>query len=128
MSELPSFEEVNAHFEGVKEEAKKSLPSKGFKVDNIAEPQFGMQLGPGFISTHDPSNCSGRYCVIHNPSAHHMRSWPTNWRADRQLMERTCTHGIGHPDPDDLAFQITQGRGWQANHGCDGCCLAPRKF
>lgn len=43
-----------------------------------------------------------------------MRSFPQSWRADKGWMERTCPHGIGHPDPDDpFADPI---------HGCDGCC------
>lgn len=85
-----------------------------FYVDNIAEPVFGMQVGPGVINAHPPSKCAGDNCVIHNPSDHHMRSWPTNWRSDRQMMERTCPHGVGHPDPDDINPDTS--------HGCDGCC------
>ncbi len=32
-------------------------------------------------------------------------------------LERTCAHGIGHPDPDSLAWL-----GCEGIHGCDGCC------
>ena len=40
-------------------------------------------------------------CVVHNPSAHHMRFWPLIWRDDRGIFERVCPeHSIGHPDPD----------------------------
>lgn len=95
---------------------------EGFRVDNAAEPIFGMQVGPAILTTHPAGQCAGEFCVVHNPSDHHMREWPTNWRSDRQLMERTCPHGVGHPDPDDLAFHLRKGRQWQANHGCDGCC------
>lgn len=99
-----------------------------FHVDNIAEPIWGVQVGPGVLNTHPPSKCRGQYCVVHNPSDHHMRDWPLNWRADRYLMERMCAHGCGHPDPDDVAFQrshpVLKGRA-PGSHGCDGCCWAP---
>jgi hypothetical protein len=69
------------------------------------------------LRVHDPKDCEGEVCTIHNPSAHHMREWPTHWRADRHMMERLCPHGVGHPDPDD--------RSQDAVHGCDGCCIPP---
>ena len=65
------------------------------------------------LQVHDAARCSG-ICPIHNPSDHHMSGWPTHWRDDRQLMERICPHGVGHPDPDDRSDDRT--------HGCDGCC------
>jgi len=34
-------------------------------------------------------------------------------------MMRVCTHGIGHPDPDE--YRIVQGLD-EGIHGCDGCC------
>lgn len=87
------------------------------------DPVFGAHLGDVvLVNVHPETVCEGRHCVLHNPSDHHMRDWPTLWRADRRLMERTCPHGVGHPDPDDLAYQISEGRTWQADHGCDGCC------
>lgn len=67
--------------------------------------------------------CFRRGCVIHNPSEHAMRDLPTHWREDRGLMERICPHGVGHPDPDDLAFQEEHHPERAAGvHGCDGCC------
>ena len=66
---------------------------------------------------HAEEDCVGR-CCIHNPSDHHMVDWPTNWRDDRKMMERICEHGVGHPDPDDLAFS-----GRDGVHGCDLCCF-----
>lgn len=83
--------------------------------------------GPRLVNVHVRAACAGRACVVHNPSNHHMVSWPLNWRADTGQMERICTHGTGHPDPDDLAYQRTQGRDWMAIHGCCGCCLPPPK-
>jgi hypothetical protein len=76
------------------------------------------------IKVHDKEKCEGRFCCIHNPSNHHMKNWPTNWREDRQLMERVCEHGVGHPDPDDLAYKESIGLKIEIEsiHGCDGCC------
>lgn len=64
--------------------------------------------------THSAAKCSGRPCTIHNRSNHHMRHLPQHWRDDRGIMERTCEHGVGHPDPDEIASDTI--------HGCDGCC------
>ena len=76
------------------------------------------------IYVHDEVDCRGTYCCIHNPSCHHMRDWPTLWRWDRHLMERTCQHGVGHPDPDHIN-NLPQGRRRvESTHGCDGCCIA----
>lgn len=47
-----------------------------------------------------------------------MRGWATNWRDDRKSMERICSHGVGHPDPDCLNLDRM--------HGCDGCCSPPK--
>lgn len=83
------------------------------------------------IRTHEPDKCSGSFCVIHNPSDHHMRDWPKNFRFDRYLVlvERICPHGVGHPDPDSLAYiesTLPEGRrGYEGIHGCDGCCHLP---
>lgn len=83
----------------------------------------GFHVGNGILTNvHSRELCKGRSCVLHNPSEHHMRSWPTLFRADLGFMERICPHGVGHPDPDDLEYQITQGRGYLGTHGCDGCC------
>lgn len=68
-------------------------------------------------NVHDPSVCEGRPCAVHNKTDHRMRSFPQYWRADRGIMERTCPHGIGHPDPDER-------NGIDKTHGCDGCCAA----
>jgi hypothetical protein len=47
-----------------------------------------------------------------------MRAFPQLWRGDKNMMERICSHGIGHPDPDEINLD-KNGRGI---HGCDGCC------
>lgn len=79
-----------------------------------------------FLTTHPEGSCSGERCSIHNPSEHAMSEFPQLWREDRGLMERLCRHGIGHPDPDDIAHKRrTRGDAYaavEAVHGCDGCC------
>lgn len=64
-------------------------------------------------NVHEEGDCHGP-CPIHRKSNHHMRSFPQHWRHDRQIMERICPHGVGHPDPDDPTLDTV--------HGCDGCC------
>lgn len=79
-------------------------------------------------NVHPPAQCEGRACCIHNPGDHHMRGWPMLWRTDRAIMERTCVHGIGHPDPDHMAHTLTLpgpvDEYDSGVHGCDGCCLS----
>lgn len=65
---------------------------------------------------HPRSQCEGRACVLHNPSAHHMASWSLEWDQGHRRMMRMCPHGITHPDPD--------GRALDDAHNCDGCCVA----
>lgn len=81
------------------------------------------------VHEHSP-DCDQFGCSIHAPSLHHMRNWPTNFRADHfGLMERICDHGIGHPDPDALGFIARETdpvfAKMVAIHGCCGCCKNP---
>lgn len=74
---------------------------------------------------HPRTACEGRYCCIHNPSDHVMYEFPLHFRNDNGLMERICPHGIGHPDPDALAYEemVRPGSALARSiHGCDGCC------
>ncbi len=71
-----------------------------------------------FLNAHEYGSCKGTFCTLHKRSDHQMRAFPQHWRADLALMERTCPHGVGHPDPDELHLD-QDGRGV---HGCDGCC------
>lgn len=74
---------------------------------------------------HKASQCKGHHCCFHNPSKHHMNKWPMHIRLDRGgLTERKCAHGIGHPDPDSLAWLNRMGSEDEGVHGCDGCCHA----
>lgn len=75
----------------------------------------------GRYTVHDESVCKGQYCPFHNPSDHHMVDWPIFIRAST-LVERICEHGVGHPDPDSLAYFVRIGEEYMGVHGCDGCC------
>lgn len=87
---------------------------------------WGIDQGQTVLTNvHPESACAGSPCVLHNPSDHHMARWPTLWRGDKGLMERMCDHGVGHPDPDDMAFHVSHGREFLGVHGCDGCCWDP---
>ena len=69
-------------------------------------------LGNGqVLIVHPESACQGPWsCSIHRPSDHRMVGWPLTWRDDRGFLERKCEHGIGHPDPDDIAYHLRSGR------------------
>ena len=69
---------------------------------------------------HEKSQCMGEFCTLHKRSKHSMRKFKQLYRYDRGIMERICTHGIGHPDPDDILIINGDDSGV---HGCDGCCF-----
>lgn len=95
-------------------------------VGPATDATWGAHQGQTVLTNvHPESACAGEHCVLHNPSDHHMLGWPTMWRGDKGLMERTCPHGVGHPDPDDMAFHKRNGREHLGVHGCDGCCWGP---
>lgn len=79
-------------------------------------------------NVHDPVNCAGRACPVHNLTQHVMRGYPQHFRYDNGLMERICLHGIGHPDPDAMPFYIERGEDYMSVHGCDGCCRPPSRL
>jgi hypothetical protein len=62
-------------------------------------------------------------CVIHNPSKGHPLAAAPKVLRETGLVEDACPHGIGHPNPDSLAYftWATGQDGWGI-HGCDGCC------
>lgn len=75
------------------------------------------------VLTHVVERCQGRNCVVHNPSDHHMRGWPKRFHQPSQQTSRVCKHGLGHPDPDDVAYwQQIAHRRISTKHECDGCC------
>lgn len=100
---------------------------------SVALPPYGqvVPLDEEFDMTpddlfHRQQECEGqdRPCAIHSPS-HHMGEWNIVLRLDYgwPLVERTCPHGVGHPDPDSVAwYETTQSEAFVDGHGCDGCC------
>jgi hypothetical protein len=96
-----------------------------YLIGDATDVLIGAHQGVAVLeNVHPASACEGESCVVHNPSKHHMRSWPLVWRDDKGVMERTCPHGVGHPDPDDAGFLIRTGREHLTIHGCDLCCGA----
>lgn len=74
------------------------------------------------VNVHPETECVGS-CPIHKPSGHHMRDWPLVWRDAKRIFERTCPHGVGHPDPDSLRHAVEYDEDWTVGvHGCCGCC------
>ncbi len=72
-------------------------PSR-YIVGNATDPYIGAERGVAVLkNVHSSALCAGQACVVHNPSDHHMRSWPLTWRDDKRVFERSCEHGIGHP-------------------------------
>lgn len=75
---------------------------------------------------HPQSKCAGEGCIVHNPSdtRANREGWPYSFREDGLRIERTCPHGVGHPDVDHLAYLVAmQGGDHWGGHGCDGCCV-----
>ena len=71
-----------------------------------------------WVRCHDPAECKGRLCDIHNRRGDGPQSeWPLNWRQDRGILEVLCPHGVGHPTPAQVESDPDT-----ATHGCDGCC------
>lgn len=92
-------------------------------VDVVPDGQLVYVTGTRQVlrSVHEARHCAGVPCVVHRPSDHAMRKFPTHWRADRKFMERICPHGVGHPDPDQKVRAVDD------LHGCDGCCGPSKK-
>ncbi len=79
-----------------------------------------------YLRVHDPADCEGRGCGIHNhPSDHPLKEAPLNWREDSGILERICKHGVGHPDLDAALYLASIGKGVENVHGCcaQRCCF-----
>lgn len=84
------------------------------------------------LRVHEANEDCANGCCIHNPSQHSLKDAPLVWRVAGPFdfkpshMERMCVHGVGHPDPDALAYLHRSGEqslsDVLATHGCDGCC------
>jgi hypothetical protein len=83
-----------------------------------------------WLKVHQRKDCTPP-CPIHDPSEHPMRDFKLHYREDRGIFERLCPHGVGHPDPDTLAYIATKLGDEEAEaqgiHGCDGCCMDPEQ-
>lgn len=108
-------------------------PDPRFYDPQILDPEIVAQFEAvvftnALVLTHRGDQCQ-EPCPIHAPSDHHMRTMFAQWRRDRNMVERICGHGVGHPDPDQMAY-------WQQTlspaeataqtiHGCceDRCCI-----
>lgn len=92
-------------------------------IINAAEPVWGAQVGKVKVRVHELKDCTPHPCPFHNPSDHAMKDCEMNIRMDKYaLVERICEHGMGHPDPDSLAYFKRQGIEGLGIHGCDSCC------
>ena len=60
-------------------------------------------------------------CVIHRPSLHRLTGSRQVLRGSG-LVEDTCPHIIGHPNPDSVAYLDWATESSWGSHGCDGCC------
>lgn len=90
------------------------------KKDRDTEEYKGFRI-------HSKSACTG-YCPFHNPSDHPLKDAEIHIRSDKDmLVERICEHGIGHDDPDSVAYFHSKGKMWAGVHGCDGCCTTASK-
>ena len=93
--------------------------ARGRDSDRDAAERHDMEMSwwplTGRVLYHHTADVCEPPCPIHKPGEHHMVTWPLHWRNDRDIFERICEHGIGHPDPDSTPAG-------QSAHGCDGCC------
>jgi hypothetical protein len=73
---------------------------------------------------HSPEVCVNQPwgCWVHAPKPHALAAAPICWRGDTGTAERVCRHGVGHPDPQDVAYWWKVHGRDVAGHGCDGCC------
>ena len=78
---------------------------------------------------HHRDLCKGYHCPFHNPSDHPLKDAPINIRGDKGgLVERICEHGVGHDDPDSVAYFHRQGETWAGIHGCCGCAQERKDY
>lgn len=84
------------------------------------------QLKSQLVRVHLPSVCVNEYCVIHNPSDHHMVDWLVRYEQYSTLVMRVCPHDVDHPDPDSAhaldRLKPQRGLSYMHHEMCDGCC------
>lgn len=96
---------------------------KKFRVDFYQTTPSTEPVEDVYMYVHHPSKCEKQpVCGIHQPTPHHMSTWPRLWRSYEKMMYRRCPHGYLHPDPDEVAYRKWSGKG--TIHFCpDDCCL-----
>lgn len=79
---------------------------------------------------HKKAICADSYCAIHNPSEHPLKDAKIVLRSGSPFsskphgfVERFCPCGIGHSDPDSVAFYDSIGYTGTDVHGCCGHCV-----
>jgi hypothetical protein len=81
----------------------------------------GDEVQGHWLRVHPPMRCRPA-CPIHWPSKHPLAGAPLAWDQDAGVINRTCGHGVDHPDPDDQQVRLHPDLG--EHDGCDGCCTA----
>lgn len=76
----------------------------------------------GTLKVHAAGTCQGDWCVVHKPMPGPWTDWPLHWRGDRNIMERICPCGVGHPAAEQLGWWASSGREFMSIHGCCGRC------
>lgn len=80
-------------------------------------------------NVHEQSECDGRDrwwgCWLHDPRPHSLDRAPVRWRSDRRIAERVCSHGVGHPDPQEIIRCREVEQRDVETHACCGCCGGP---
>ena len=105
-----------------------------YRPVTVAVVRQGGEMTVEEVMIHPLDWCKGEWCPFDSPSFHHMVRWQKVIRMDKgDIVERTCPHGIGHPDPDSAHWALSGGHSVTADtdayqyllHGCDGCCRPP---
>ena len=76
------------------------------------------------MGVHKIFQCEERNCAVHdNPSLHPLTMEPLVWDDETAAVKRQCSHGLIHPDVDDMNYRKTVGQYYlYLEHKCDGCC------
>jgi hypothetical protein len=105
-----------------------ALVAEGFVEAHDAGCQEYHQLSSGqWLRHHKKRNCTGTWCVWHNPMPGPWDSWPQRWDAESKTVMRACEHDIEHPDPSQFDYWAAQGWDYLDQHVCCGmgCVCAP---
>lgn len=86
-----------------------------------------LESGQTLVNVHPRLECVGEWCPIHRPMPGPWSNWPRQWSDERDIMERVCPHGIGHPVAEMYQWAMERGRGFDLVHGCCSSCIcSPR--